>query len=52
MKRFVCFVAAVATVAGVVAYMAPAFWPGRWRGRADLRNQNPRRIPRLGIDRA
>ena len=24
MKRFVCFVAAVATVAGVVAYMAPA----------------------------
>ena len=50
MRRMVCVLVAGVALAGVVAYMDPRIWTGRWRGRADLRNRNSPRIPRLAGD--
>jgi len=50
MRRIAVLLVAVAAVAGVVAYMAPASRIRRWRGRPDLRRQNSPRIPRLEVD--
>ena len=49
MKRIALLIVATAAVAGVIASLVPASGRADDEGRADLRNQNSRRIPRLEV---
>ena len=50
MKHYTFFLVAVATMAGLVALIAPAPGHVEWGIRPGLRYRNPSRVPRLEMD--